>query len=162
MDVQKTIIRVLELFRMLAILYGITLVIFVASAFYYFKQDKPPQQNSTATLVNSSETKSVQFSETALKGKSLFTESCAQCHATTDEVVVGPGLKGIQERRQVKWLRDWIRNSPKVIASGDKYAVELFNKYNKTAMTTFTNYTDEDIDSILKYIAEANGEVAVP
>ena len=35
----------------------------------------------------------------AEKGKSLFTNNCAQCHAVTDEKVVGPGLKGIEEPR---------------------------------------------------------------
>ena len=34
----------------------------------------------------------------AEKGKTLFTNNCAQCHAVTGDKVVGPGLKGIEER----------------------------------------------------------------
>lgn len=156
MDVQKTIIKVLELFRTLAILYGLSWVIFAATAFYYINQSNSPQQSSAVPLADPSKNKIIEFSEAAIKGKTLFAQNCSQCHATTDAVVMGPGLKGIQERRTVPWLRDWIRNSAKVIASGDKYAVELFNKYNKTPMSPFSGFKDEDIDAILKYIEEVN------
>lgn len=156
MDVQKTIIKVLELFKTLAILYGLSWVIFAATAFYYIKQNNSPQQSSIAPIPDLSKNKTIELSETAIKGKALFDQNCSQCHATTDAVVMGPGLKGIQERREVPWLRDWIRNSAKVIASNDKYAVELFNKYNKTPMTPFSSFKDEDIDAILKYIEEVN------
>ena len=93
----------------------------------------------------------------AEKGKALFTNNCAQCHAVTEEVVVGPGLKGIQQRAPGKqWLYDWIRNSSAVIAKGDPYAVQVFNKYQKIQMSSFTNLTDSDIDGILAYIDQAS------
>ncbi|RYU94910.1 c-type cytochrome [Emticicia agri] len=156
MDVQKTIVKVLELFKTLAILYGFSWVIFASTAFYYFNQDKPPQKLSDAQVIDYIENKPLSLSETATKGKALFTEYCGQCHTTSDEVVVGPGLKGIQERQKITWLREWIRNSPKLIASGDKYAVELFQKFNRTPMSTFPQLKDEDIDAILKYVEEVN------
>lgn len=155
MDTQKTIIRVLELFRTLIILYGLSWVIFSATVFYYINQSKAPQQSS-AHVPNPKISKTIELSETATRGKALFTEYCKQCHATSDEVVVGPGLKGVQERKNIAWLREWVRNSPKVIASGDKYAVELFNKYNRAPMNTFPDFKDEDIDAILKYVVEVN------
>ena len=156
MDVQKTIIKVLELFKTLAILYGLSWVIFAATAFYYIKQSNSPQQSSIAPVSDLSKNKIIEFSGTAIIGKTLFEQNCSQCHATSDEVIMGPGLKGINKRRNLPWLRDWIRNSAKVIASEDKYAIELFNKYNKTPMTPFPSFKDEEIDSILKYIEEVN------
>ena len=33
------------------------------------------------------------------KGEGLFKGNCAQCHATSAEVLVGPGLKGVRQRR---------------------------------------------------------------
>jgi hypothetical protein len=36
-------------------------------------------------------------------------------------------------------------------ASGDKYANEIFEKFNKTEMQVFPNLTDKDIDDILAY-----------
>lgn len=94
------------------------------------------------------------------KGKALFTNNCAQCHAVTEEVVVGPGLKGVQQRTPGReWLHKWIRNSSAVIATGDPYAVQVYNKYQKIQMSSFPNLTDSDIDGILAYIDQASAPV---
>jgi cytochrome c2 len=85
-------------------------------------------------------------------GQALFEANCKTCHAITEEAVVGPGLKGILERRTVAWLIPWIKNSQKVIASGDAYAVALYNKYNKAQMNVFEGLSNQEITSILSYI----------
>ncbi|MBN8822881.1 MULTISPECIES: c-type cytochrome [unclassified Spirosoma] len=93
----------------------------------------------------------------AEKGKTLFTNNCAQCHAVTDEKVVGPGLKGVESRTPGKdWLHKWIRNSSALIASGDQYANQVFNANGKVQMSSFPSLTDADIDGILAYIDQAN------
>ncbi|GAB3524963.1 c-type cytochrome [Emticicia fontis] len=92
----------------------------------------------------------------AAKGEQLFKGNCAQCHAATNEQIVGPGLAGIDSRRDLAWLKKWINNPMGVIASGDKYANELFNKFNKTQMTAFPNFTDDDVKSIVAYIKTAS------
>ncbi|WP_235184087.1 c-type cytochrome [Hymenobacter sp. IS2118] len=84
-------------------------------------------------------------------GDALFKNNCAQCHAV-NEVVVGPALAGIAKRRSVSWLRLWIKNSGKVVASGDAYAVALYEKYNKQQMPSF-DLSDKEVDSILAYAA---------
>ena len=97
----------------------------------------------------------------AEKGKSLFTNNCAQCHAVTEDKVVGPGLKGIEERAPSKdWLHKWIRNSSAVIASGDAYANQVFNANGKVQMSSFPNLSDADIDGILAYIDQASKPAA--
>ncbi|WP_245859663.1 c-type cytochrome [Spirosoma aerolatum] len=101
------------------------------------------------------------------KGKTLFTNNCAQCHAVTDEKVVGPGLKGVESRTPGKdWLHKWIRNSSALIASGDQYANQVFNANGKVQMSSFPSLTDADIDGILAYIDQANtapeGQTAKP
>jgi len=75
------------------------------------------------------------IAQDAAEGESLFKNNCAACHNTSDEVLVGPGLKGITERRPIEWIVNWVHNPQAVIASGDKYANELYNKFNKAAMT---------------------------
>ncbi len=84
-------------------------------------------------------------------GKALYDANCISCHSPGGEVVVGPGLKGILERRTIDWLIPWVKNSQAVIASGDKYAVDLFNKYNKAVMTSFA-FSDAEIKSIFAYV----------
>ena len=96
----------------------------------------------------------------AEKGKAIFANNCAQCHAVTDEVIVGPGLKGIRERApSIEWLHKWIRNSSSLIASGDAYANQVYNKFNKVQMSSYPNLTDADIDGILAYVDEASKPV---
>lgn len=94
------------------------------------------------------------------KGKALWEGNCTSCHGLTDEVVVGPGMKGILERRTIDWLIPWVKNSQAVIKSGDKYAVELFNKYNKAVMTSFA-FKDDEIKALFAYVDKASKEVKV-
>ena len=101
------------------------------------------------------------FDESVVKnGESLFKGNCTVCHAI-DEVIIGPALRDIHERRNQEWIYAFIKNSQKVIKSGDEYAVELYNQYNKTLMTSF-DFSDEELDAILTYIKdESSKEVEV-
>lgn len=92
----------------------------------------------------------------AVAGETLFKNNCKQCHSPEEKIVVGPGLKGIEERRDFAWIKAWINNPDKVINSGDKYAIDLYNKYNKLQMTAFPSYGDKEIHDLLAYIKKAN------
>ncbi|MDO7853781.1 c-type cytochrome [Hymenobacter convexus] len=92
-------------------------------------------------------------------GDALFKGNCAQCHAVNEQVV-GPALAGISQRRPMSWLLPWVKNSSKVVASGDDYAVALFNKYNKQQMPSFA-LSDKEIASIVAYVKSQEG-AAVP
>lgn len=99
-------------------------------------------------------------------GEELFKQNCTQCHAL-NEVVVGPALKGISKRRKMPWIVDFVHNSQKVIKGGDPYAVALYDKFNKTEMPNFPQFTDDDIKNIVAYIetaeeAKASTEPGVP
>ena len=98
------------------------------------------------------------LSAEAQKGETLFKNNCSACHTVTDETLVGPGLKGVEKRVPGKdWLYKWIHNSSAVVASGDKYGNDIFNKFNKLPMQSFPDLTNEEIDNILKYVAEKGG-----
>ncbi len=90
----------------------------------------------------------------AQDGKTLFNTNCASCHKV-DAVLTGPALLGVEDRwhgDRVK-LHAWIHNSPAFLATGDKYANDLFNQFNKQAMTAFKDQlSDKDIDAILDWI----------
>ncbi len=92
-------------------------------------------------------------------GDALFKNNCAQCHAVNDKVV-GPALAGIAKRRSISWLIPWIHNSSKVIASGDEYAVKLFNDYGKQQMPAFPQLSDKEITSIIAWVTSQEGGAA--
>ena len=89
-------------------------------------------------------------------GEKLFKANCTACHAL-DKQVIGPPLKGVVERVKTEggvdkdWLHKWIKDNKALRASGDKYANEIFEKFNKTEMQVFPNLTEKDIDDILAF-----------
>lgn len=87
-------------------------------------------------------------------GQELFQTNCASCHNPVRDMT-GPALQpAIPEIPGGKqWIYDWVHNSSAVIASGDKYANDLFNKWNKVPMTAFPQLSESDIDDILAYVA---------
>ena len=107
-------------------------------------------------------TTTAMFAQDAAEGETLFKNNCAACHASTDEILVGPGLKGISERRPIEWIVKWVHNPQAVIASGDKYANDLYNKFNKAAMTPYPNFSEAQIKGIIAYIDASNAAPAAP
>jgi len=89
----------------------------------------------------------------AAAGKALFNANCAACHKL-DAKMTGPALRGVTERHDTKWLHAWIKDSQKLIKSGDAAAVKVFEENNKSIMTAFPQLSDADIDNILAYTAE--------
>jgi len=89
-------------------------------------------------------------------GDALFKGNCAQCHAVND-VVVGPALTGISKRRPEKWIVQWVKNSSKVIASGDEYGLKLYEQYGKQQMPSF-QLSEQEIKDILVYIETREGD----
>lgn len=85
-------------------------------------------------------------------GKALFSQNCASCHAVNKQLT-GPALAGVEERWAKKEdLHAWIKNSAAFLKTGDPYANELYQKFNKTAMNAFPSLSDADIDAILGYV----------
>ncbi|MFI5135420.1 MAG: c-type cytochrome [Chitinophagales bacterium] len=91
----------------------------------------------------------------AVNGEKIFKQYCTSCHkpAPFDTKLVGPPLKDIQKVQTEEWLMKWIRNNAALRASGDKAAIDIWTQYGKNEMPTFTSFSDDDIKSILAYIA---------
>jgi cytochrome c2 len=89
-------------------------------------------------------------------GEQLFNTNCKTCHRVTTKLI-GPPLAGVYDRApSIDWIKSFVKNSSAVIASGDPYAVALYNEYNKVLMTSFSSLKDDDIMNILGYVkAEA-------
>ncbi|SFZ90741.1 Cytochrome c7 [Flaviramulus basaltis] len=94
------------------------------------------------------------------KGKSLFNANCAACHKL-DKKMTGPALRNVETRLSEsegldrEWIYAWVHNSSGIIKSGDAYANKVYNEYGGAAMTAFPQLSNEDIDNILAYTAEA-------
>src|SRR6478609_9458922 len=91
------------------------------------------------------------FTQTAEEGEKLFTANCTACHAI-GEKVVGPALKGTHTKHKEEWFIKWVKNSQKLIKSGDAMAVQLSKENNEALMTAFENLSDNQIKSIRAYI----------
>lgn len=44
------------------------------------------------------------------RGESIYDMKCSACHQLTDQRVVGPGWKGITEKRKPEWIMNMITN----------------------------------------------------
>ena len=90
------------------------------------------------------------------KGKQLFNQNCAACHALNRKMT-GPALANAatrlveEEGLDCDWIYSWIKNSPGMIASGDAYANRIYEEYNQAAMTAFPTLSDQDINDIIAY-----------
>ena len=84
-------------------------------------------------------------------GEALFKSNCTACHSLGEDRLIGPGLKGITEKRDRDWLTKWIRNSQEFIKSGDPEAVKLWEEWQPSVMTPFY-FSDEEFDALFSYL----------
>ena len=96
-------------------------------------------------------TPAVEVSSPVMRGREIFQQNCVACHAVNTELVGPPMAGALQRWNDKSKLYDFIRNAPKVIKE-DKYAHDLWMKYNQTTMTPFPSLTDQDIDAIFQYV----------
>lgn len=90
----------------------------------------------------------------AEQGKVIFESKCAACHKTSNEKVVGPGLKGVTERRKPQWILNMITN-PVEMTQQDPAAKELLAEH----LTQMTNQDIADADALalLNYLRQNDG-----
>ena len=92
------------------------------------------------------------FLERVVAGEELFKANCASCHAVNRNLT-GPSLANVWERwESEELLIEWIRNNQAVIASGNPYAVALYNEWNQSPMNLFLQFSDEQVLTIMDYI----------
>ncbi len=63
--------------------------------------------------------------ELVSRGEGIFGTKCASCHKITTERLVGPGLKGVTERRQPVWLMNFITDPDPMISVDPKLQEQL-------------------------------------
>ena len=98
----------------------------------------------------------------AQTGEELFMKSCIACHTIGSGNLVGPDLKGLEERRTIEWIGQFILSSKALIDSGDEEAIKNFEQFNKIRMQDF-DFTPTQLDELITYIIKAGGgEIPAP
>jgi cytochrome c2 len=133
---------------------------------YELKQAEPIDLHSERYIEPSYKPHSVKMAKDTLSavrrsgkidGEKLFKQNCAVCHTTTDQKLIGPGLRGVMNRvpkPAEAWLTAYILNNEKVLKSGDAYANRIYKDFNGAAMNVFEGqFSESDIHALINYIA---------
>jgi len=91
-------------------------------------------------------------------GQQIYQKSCAACHSIGGGRLVGPDLKGVNDKRPEDWLLKFIKSSEKLVKSGDKTALALLDEF-KMPMPDQA-LSDEQIKKVLAHVKEAGGSPA--
>lgn len=90
----------------------------------------------------------------ATQGESIAGTKCMSCHKTSDEKLVGPGWKGVTQRRTPHWIMNFITNpdpmidkDPEVQAQLELCLVRMPNQ----------NLNDEEARQVLEYMRKIDG-----
>src|SRR5215213_6546277 len=85
----------------------------------------------------------------AEEGKTIFTSRCAGCH-NVNKQVVGPALAGVNQRRSLDWIINFVHSSQTVIQKGDKDAVALFKQFNNIPMPDHKDLSEGQIKNLVE------------
>lgn len=83
-------------------------------------------------------------------GKAIFDQLCQGCHTIGGGKTVGPDLQGLADRSELAWVRRFILEPDKVIASGDPIAKDLVDQYGMQMPNL--GVTDAQIGPLLAYL----------
>ena len=90
----------------------------------------------------------------ATKGEEVAGVKCTSCHKTTDEKLVGPGWKGVTERRKPEWIMNFITNPDPMIDKDPEVQAQL-----EICLVRMPNQglSDDEARSILEFMLKNDG-----
>ena len=92
--------------------------------------------------------------EMASKGEAVAGTKCLSCHKLTSEKLVGPGWKGVTERRTPHWIMNFITNPDPMITKDPELQAQL--EICLVRMPN-QNLVDEEARNILEFIRKNDG-----
>lgn len=92
--------------------------------------------------------------EMANKGEAVFNVKCGACHKLSDERLVGPGFKGVTERRTAVWILNFLTNTDAMIDLDPELQAQL-----ELCMVRMPNQnlTDDETRSIYEFMRKNDG-----
>lgn len=93
--------------------------------------------------------------EMAEKGKNIYEVKCLACHKLTGEKVVGPGWKGVTDRRTPEYILNFVTNTDEMLDK-DPNAKQLLS----VCMVRMPNQHLSDIEarSVLEFMRKNDGK----
>jgi len=90
----------------------------------------------------------------AAKGEAMAGTKCTSCHKLTDEKLVGPGWKGVTERKTPYWIMNFITNPDPMIDKDPEVQAQL-----ELCLVRMPNQSlnDEEARQILEYMRKNDG-----
>jgi protein SCO1/2 len=88
----------------------------------------------------------------AKRGKTLFTNrGCNACHAFGKKLA-GPDLVGATERRDLEWLRRWLKSTDTMLES-DSIAQAMLVEFKNVKMPNL-KLSDEEVEALIHYMQQ--------
>lgn len=90
----------------------------------------------------------------ASKGEAMAGTKCTSCHKLSDEKLVGPGWKGVTQRRTPYWIMNFITNPDPMINKDPAVQAQL-----ELCLVRMPNQslTDDDARNILEFMRKNDG-----
>ncbi len=88
------------------------------------------------------------------RGEVLYRTRCISCHSLDGkdpDGALGPDLLGVNQRRDKRWLYDWLKAPDKMLNKKDPVAMMLYEQYNQLAMPNM-RLSKEEAEILLHYI----------
>lgn len=88
-------------------------------------------------------------------GKSVYDVKCGSCHKLSDEKLVGPGWKGVTDRRTPEWIMNFVTNTEEMLnkdaVAKNLYEICLVKMPNQ-------NLSDDDARHVLEFMRNNDGK----
>ena len=90
----------------------------------------------------------------ASKGEEVANVKCTSCHKLTDERLVGPGWKGITERKKPEWIMNFITDPDPMIDKDPELQAQL-----ELCLVRMPNQSLNDTEAreVLEYLRKNDG-----
>jgi cytochrome c551/c552 len=89
------------------------------------------------------------------KAGPLYNAKCIACHKLTDEKLVGPGWKGITDRREPEWIMNFITNTQVML---DKDLAAQSDLVTCIVRMPNQDLTDEQARQVLEFMRKNDGK----
>ncbi len=89
------------------------------------------------------------------RGRAIYEMKCASCHKLSDQRVVGPGFKGVTERRTPVWIMNMITD-PDAMLEKDPIAQDLLKQC--LVRMPNQNLSEQDARDVLEFMFFNDGK----